>query len=249
MSVTSRACTPTVPPGSLTLEIWQLLLAAMRNLCSHFAAQPIGHLFQGPRDRQALLGERGGAQVHGHHCVFLRTQACEVRKTGSAQAGWELSTPIRTESRGMEPSSSSLASALTLGGNSPYENRGSIQTPSTSEMQGCHGCPLTAGRRSSFHPPEHTLVGAGTPILDLTKYLSRQNLCRGACQSWEQVGGSQKGDPVREGLSQRPEKQCRVDKPRTGRRLRRTHGGISTRQGTWGCGGDWGLPSGLLITS
>lgn len=86
MSVTSLASTTTLPPGPLTLEVRQLLLAAMRNLCSHFAAQSIGHLLQGPGDRQTLLGKLGRAQVHGHHGVFLRTQACEVGKTGSAQA-------------------------------------------------------------------------------------------------------------------------------------------------------------------
>lgn len=89
-----------MPPVPLTPEVWQFLLTAMRNLCSHSAAQPIGHLLQGPRDRQALLGERGRAQVHGHHCVFLRTQACEVRKTGSAQARRKVSTLVRTKGSG-----------------------------------------------------------------------------------------------------------------------------------------------------
>ena len=95
------------------------------------------------------------------------------------------------------------------------------EAPSIPPAPVCQGCTLT---KSTFHPPEHTLAGAVTPILDLTKYLSGQNLCRGGRQSWEQVGCSQKGNPVREGQSQRPEKQCRDKEPRTGRRLHRTCG-------------------------
>lgn len=166
MNVTSLTSTPTLPPGPLTLEIWQFLLAAMRNLCSHFAAQPIGHLLQGPRDRQALLGERGGAQVHGHHCVFLRTQACEVRKTGSAQAGCELSTPVtlRVAAWSLLPHPRQLLSPWEA--THPMKTGAPSITPSTSKTQGCQGCPLTAGTRSSFHAPAHRLVGQHSVSID-----------------------------------------------------------------------------------
>lgn len=79
-------------------------------------------------------------------------------------------------------------------------------TPSTSKTQGCHSCPLTARTRSSFQAPEHGLAGQHSARIPS---LSGQNLCRGACQSRGQVGGSQNGNPVREGRGQRPEKQHR----------------------------------------
>lgn len=140
------------------------MLAAMRNLCSHFAAQPIGHLLQGPRDRQALLGKRGGAQVHGHHCVFLRTQACEVGKTGSAQVRCGLSTPVRTEGQGRRAGSSGSLlphpwCLLSLWDAAhPMKAEAPSITPSSDTMQGCRGRQLTAQTRNSFHLPQHRQV-------------------------------------------------------------------------------------------
>lgn len=138
---------------------------------------------------------------------------------------------------GVEPSSSSLASALIVGGNSPYESRGSIQTPST-RMSRLH---TDSTDQEQLPPIRHTLVGTVTPILALTKF-SGQSLCRGACQSWEQVGGSQKGNPVREGQSQRTDKQCRDEAPQD---LWTT----STRQNSWSYRKKLGLRSSLLLKS
>lgn len=140
------------------------MLATMRNLCSHFAAQPIGHLLQGPRDRQALLGKRGGAQVHGHHCVFLRTQACEVGKTGSAQVRCGLSTPVRTEGQGRRaggggsllPHPWCLLSLWDAA--HPMKAEAPSTTPSSDTTQGCRGRQLTAQTRNGFHLPQHRQV-------------------------------------------------------------------------------------------
>lgn len=208
----------------------------MRNLCSHFAAQPIGHLLQGPRDRQALLGEQGGAQVHGHHCVFLRTQACEVGKTGSAQARCGLSTPVRTEGQGYIGGGGGsllphLWCLLSLWNAAhPMKAEAPSITPSTNMTQGCQGCQLTAETRNGFHLPEHRQVRGRSASLSQDshlsrsqrKYLSGQRDLSGLLsvegsiyQSWGRVGDSQKGNSVRQGQGQRPERQCRGRELRT----------------------------------